>query len=183
VPKIKRRKQLKNRSNYIDNDKFLKEIISFKKTVKANGETRTPVPDALALYFCKLAKNLAQKGNFTNYTYKDDMIADGVENCIRYASNFDPSRSTNPFAYFTQIICFAFIRKIKKERKQLYIRYKTFMDSELSDNEEILTAMQNNDSLQENKREFIQNFEDSLDKKKVKKEKVLKNKKIADLFE
>jgi DNA-directed RNA polymerase specialized sigma subunit len=183
MSKIKRKRQLQNRSNYIDTKKFLKEIIEFKKIVKANEDTRTPVPDTLAMYFIKLAKNLAQKGNFISYTFKDDMIADGVENCIRYASNFDPSRSTNPFAYFTQIISFAFIRKIKKENKQFYIRYKAFMDSELADNEEILTAMHSNDNLHENKREFIQKFEDSLERKKIKKEKVLNNKKITDLFE
>ena len=183
MPKIRRKKQLKNKSNYIDNDKFLKEIISFRKLIEKNDGKKVPVPDSLAMYFIKLAKNMSQKGNFSGYTYRDDLIADALENCIRYAANFNPNRSSNPFCYFTEIIKWAFVRKIKKENKQLYIRYKTFMDSELADNEEILTAMQNNDILQENKREFIQKFEASLEAKKIKKEKVLKNKKIVDLFE
>lgn len=80
--KIKRRRQLKNKSNYVDNEKFLKEILEYKKAVKANKGEKVPVPDSLARFFCIIAKNLSSKGNFASYTYKDDMVSDSIENCF-----------------------------------------------------------------------------------------------------
>jgi len=56
--------------------------------------------------------------------YKDDMVCDGIENCIQYIDNFDPAKSKNPFAYFTQIVYFAFLRRIAKEKRQMEIRDK-----------------------------------------------------------
>jgi DNA-directed RNA polymerase specialized sigma subunit len=72
----------------------------------------------------KIATHLAQKPNFSNYTFKEDMISDGIENCLQYIDNFDPEKSKNPFSYFTQIIWYAFIRRINKEKKLLYTKYK-----------------------------------------------------------
>ena len=62
--------------------------------------------------------------NFVNYMFRDDMISDGIENCVQYIHNFDPEKSRNPFAYFTQIIHYAFLRRIQKEKKQLDIKNK-----------------------------------------------------------
>ena len=56
--------------------------------------------------------------------FRDDMISDGIENCVQYIHNFDPAKSKNPFAYFTQIIHYAFLRRIQKEKKQLDIKTK-----------------------------------------------------------
>lgn len=180
--KIKRKRQTKDRlpANYVDNEKFLEEIIRYKKAIKKNGGVKVPVTNDLATYFFTIAKNLASKGNFISYSFKEDMIADGVENCIRYASNFNPKISKNPFCYFTQIISWAFVRKIKKEKKQLYVRYKSFLESDLSEDEEILTMMRENDNLKDCKREFVQKFEESLAKKKKVKKK--KTKSIIDFF-
>jgi hypothetical protein len=67
---------------------------------------------------------LSQKPNFANYPFKEEMIGDGIENCLMYAHNFNPRKSKNPFSYFTQIIYFAFLRRIEKEKKQAYVKLK-----------------------------------------------------------
>jgi DNA-directed RNA polymerase specialized sigma24 family protein len=72
----------------------------------------------------KIANHLAYKSNFVNYTFRDEMILDGIENCITYIDNFDPEKSKNPFAYFTQITYYAFIRRIQKEKKQMDTKKK-----------------------------------------------------------
>ena len=74
--------------------------------------------------FLKIATHLSYKPNFVNYMFRDDMISDGIENCVQYIHNFDPEKSRNPFAYFTQIIHYAFLRRIQKEKKQLDIKTK-----------------------------------------------------------
>ena len=74
--------------------------------------------------FLKIATHLSYKPNFVNYMFREDMIGDGIENCVQYIHNFNPEKSTNPFAYFTQIIYYAFLRRIQKEKKQLEIKTK-----------------------------------------------------------
>ncbi len=74
--------------------------------------------------FLKIATHLSYKPNFVNYMFREDMISDGIENCVQYMLNFDPKKSNNPFAYFTQIIHYAFLRRIQKEKKQLEIKTK-----------------------------------------------------------
>ena len=74
--------------------------------------------------FNKIATHLSYKPNFVNYMFREDMICDGIENCVQYIHNFNPEKSTNPFAYFTQIIHYAFLRRIQKEKKQMEIRTK-----------------------------------------------------------
>jgi DNA-directed RNA polymerase specialized sigma24 family protein len=72
--------------------------------------------------------------------FKDDMICDGIENCVQYIHNFDPEKSQNPFAYFTQIIHYAFLRRIQKEKKQLEIKNKILERSgysEVFDDDEV----------------------------------------------
>ena len=74
--------------------------------------------------FLKIATHLSYKPNFVNYMFREDMIGDGIENCVQYIHNFNPEKSTNHFAYFTQIIYYAFLRRIQKEKKQLEIKTK-----------------------------------------------------------
>ena len=74
--------------------------------------------------FLKIATHLSYKPNFVNYMFREDMIGEGIENCVQYIHNFNPEKSTNPFAYFTQIIYYAFLRRIQKEKKQLEIKTK-----------------------------------------------------------
>ena len=128
--------------HYIDNEKFLKEMIIYKREfdeAKSKDELPPMISEYLGECFMKIAQRLSFRPNFINYAFRDDMISDGIENCVQYIRNFDPEKSKNPFAYFTQIIYFAFIRRIQKEKKQLYIKYKT-MDTfgTLTDNVEVM---------------------------------------------
>lgn len=114
--------------HYIDNKKFYTAILLYKKDVelaKKNGQEKPRIPAYIGECLYKIATRLSLKPNFISYTFRDEMISDGLENCINYLDNFNPEKSDNPFAYFTQIIWFAFIRRIDKEKKHLYIKQKT----------------------------------------------------------
>lgn len=113
--------------HYVNNAEFLKALVKWKKDcvdAEDSGEQTPIIPNYIGECILKIATRLATRPNFNNYTYKDDMILDGIENCIQYLHNFDPNKSKNPFAYFTQIIYYAFLRRIMKERKQAYIKTK-----------------------------------------------------------
>jgi len=120
-------KKTKKRSeHYVSNKEFHNALIQYKKEVdiaKENGDPKPIIPNYIGECFLKIATHLSYKPNFVNYIFKDDMICDGIENCVQYIHNFDVSRS-NPFAYFTQVIYFAFLRRIAKEKKQLEIKTK-----------------------------------------------------------
>jgi hypothetical protein len=114
-------------NNYIDNDKFFSEMKEWKESViesRESGDNPPPITEYIGKCFWDIAQHLSNKSNFCNYPFKDDMIGDAVENCLMYAHNFDPEKSKNPFSYFTQITYYAFIRRIEKEKKQNYIKYK-----------------------------------------------------------
>ena len=116
-------------THYIDNKKFLEEIVKYKKEVKRAKRENLPKPGVnnyIGQCFMDIAENLAKKPNFANYPFKEEMIGDAVENCMMYTTNFDQTKSKNPFAFFTQIIFYAFLRRIQKEKKQLYIKMKQF---------------------------------------------------------
>ena len=121
--------------HYVDNAKFLEAMIEYKKEYNIsiyNDKELPQISEYLGSVFLKIAQRLSFRPNFINYTFKNDMISDGIENCLHYIHNFNPDKSTNPFAYFTQIIYYAFIRRIQKEKKQLYIKYKTMQNIEQS---------------------------------------------------
>ena len=88
------------------------------------GEEKPRVSNYIGECFLKIANGLSHKPNFMNYTFKDDMVSDGIENCLQYIHNFNPDKSNNPFAYFTQIIYYAFIRRIQREKKQTHVKHK-----------------------------------------------------------
>lgn len=113
--------------HYVDNQELLRVLVEYRQQCRAadkRDEERPRIPEYLGECFLKMATGLSTKANFINYTYRDDMIADAVENCLVYMHNFDPRKSKNPFAYFTSIIYYAFIRRIQRERKHVYVRYK-----------------------------------------------------------
>ena len=91
---------------------------------KEKGIDPPAISNYLGECFLKIATHLSYKPNFVNYMFREDMIGDGIENCVQYIHNFDPNKSNNPFAYFTQIIYYAFLRRIQKEKKQLEIKTK-----------------------------------------------------------
>ena len=122
--------------HYVDNKKFLEAIIERKQSVREAeelGETKPQVSNYLGECILKIANHLSYRPNFINYTYRDEMISDGIENSLMYIDNFDPEKSRNPFAYFTQIIYFAFVRRITKEKKQQKIKDKLLKTSNISD--------------------------------------------------
>lgn len=133
----------KKPAHYVNNEQFLNAIIEYKKQceeAEACGEPKPVIPNYLGECILKIATKLANRPNFINYSYKDDMILDGIENCIQYFDNFDPSKSKNAFAYFTSIIWYAFLRRISKEKKHAYIKGKlirevTFESFELQDHD------------------------------------------------
>ena len=147
-------------------------MIEFKETSKAardNCESDPRIPDAIGEIFVKIASHLSFKSNFINYAFREDMIADGIENCIQYIHNFDPEKSKNPFAYFTQIIYYAFLRRIQKEKKQLYVRYKSLENSQLdnmSEDDQAAVSSIGIAKLYDNMSEFIESYEESMEKKK-----------------
>ncbi len=113
--------------HYVNNKDFLAAIVEYKAKVRRaqeQGEPKPRITNYLGECFLKIATHLSYKPNFVNYMFKDDMICDGIENCVQYINNFDPEKSSNPFAYFTQIIHYAFLRRIQKEKKQLEIKSK-----------------------------------------------------------
>ena len=109
--------------HYVDNKKFLQAMIDWRETWP-DEENIPPVTNYIGECFLKIATHLSYRPNFINYTYRDEMISDGIENCLQYVKNFNPEKSKNPFAYFTQIIYYAFLRRIAKEKKQSHIKNK-----------------------------------------------------------
>ena len=120
-------KKTKPKPHYVDNKKFLQAMIEYQdkcKKAEERNRKKPPVTNYIGECFLKIANHLSYRPNFINYTYRDDMISDGIENCLQYMSNFNPEKSNNPFAYFTQIIYYAFIRRIQKEKKQAHVKHR-----------------------------------------------------------
>ena len=131
----------KRSEHYVNNKDFFEAIVIYKKNLREAAEKEFPeiteqelktwkspnkprISNYLGECFLKIATHLSYKPNFVNYMFREDMICDGIENCVQYIHNFNPEKSSNPFAYFTQIIHYAFLRRIQKEKKQMEIRAK-----------------------------------------------------------
>lgn len=167
-------------THYVDNKQLYKCIIEYRESVLNAREKELPkplIPNYVGECILMIANRLSTKPNFINYSYREEMVSDGVENCICYIDNFDPVKSDNPFAYFTQIIYYAFLRRILKEKKQTYIKHKTlensmllnelFEQGEFSEQEFTPTHIDVNDDMYD----FIKTFEDNLMSKKKKRAK------------
>lgn len=118
----------REKRNYVNNPDFLEAIIEHKRLcdeARANKQELPIVSNYIGECIQSIAYRLATKPNFSGYSFKEDMIMDGIENCLLYIENFNPEKSNNPFAYFTQIIWFAFLRRIAKEKKHLYTKLKS----------------------------------------------------------
>ena len=113
--------------HYVNNKEFLAALIKYREDreiAQIQDKPRPVIPRYIGECFLKIANHLSFKPNFVNYMFKEDMISDGIENCVQYIHNFDPEKSKNPFAYFTQIIHYAFLRRIQREKRQLEIKNK-----------------------------------------------------------
>ena len=171
----KKQSKAKLKPHYVDNKKFLVAMIEYREKVqKAEDKKRTKpvVTNYIGECFLKIANHLSYRPNFINYTYRDDMISDGIENCLQYMRNFNPEKSNNPFAYFTQIIYYAFIRRIQKEKKQQDVKARLIATSST---EMMMDSLVGDDAQYKNQMlEFLQrNVKESVpaEPKKVKKKK------------
>jgi hypothetical protein len=174
-------------ADYVDNAKFLAAIKEHKELIKIAAETGKEPPiisNYIGECILKIATHLSYKPNFINYSYRDDMILDGVENCIQYFNNFDADKYSNPFSYFTQIIYYAFLRRIQKEKKHSYIKNKLIQEIPFD-----VFALQDQDDIGDYKNMYIDymqsntSFDDSfLTKKKPAKAKP-KNPSLNDFIE
>lgn len=186
-----RKKPKNDNIHYVDNQQFLALMIDFinsRRPFLVNAKKGDVphkdlpnIPDEIGLIIYKIANKLSNSPKFANYTFKDEMIADGIENCIQYIDNFDPEKSNNPFAYFTQIIYWAFVRRIKKEKQYLYIKYKS-IEKSLGENEGLDGEVSGTNSYGSqyadmNMREYIEQFEQ---KQFTKKDKMVNKKKLID---
>lgn len=124
----------KENRHYVNNKEFLAAMTEYREERLAAEEKGDPAPrvsNYIGECFVKIANHLAYKSNFVNYTFREEMILDGIENCITYINNFDPAKSKNPFAYFTQITYYAFLRRIQKEKKQIDTKNKYIQSLDL----------------------------------------------------
>lgn len=167
-------------SHYVDNKKFYDAIVQYRASIAdalLHNKPRPRIPEYIGECIFMIANRLATKPNFANYSYKEDMVADGIENCICYIDNFDPAKSDNPFAYFTQIIYFAFLRRLQKEKKQSYIKHKSLENASIyhttftPDDEDGVDINIDSSLDYQSIHDFIKNFEDDLEKKKQKRKK------------
>ena len=155
------------KEHYVNNKDFLAAMTEYRNLcnkAKKDKKDKPLVTDYIGECFLKIANHLSYRPNFINYTFRDDMISDGIENCLQYLDNFDPSKSKNPFAYFTQTIYYAFVRRIQKEKKQVIIKHKILTDSNFDD----LTLQPGDD------REFKNQFTEFLKRNTVVEEPVSK---------
>lgn len=143
-------------------------MIQHKNSMDSSIKEEKPLPvvsEYIGQSIILICNNLAKKPNFSGYTYKQDMIADGIMDCVAAVDNFDPDKTNNPFAYFTQIAWNAFLRRIQKEKKQTYVKHKNFENSVLLDDlwQHSSVQIKNN----EYSDEMVRNFENKLTKIKT----------------
>jgi hypothetical protein len=137
--KAKKTTKKKRSAHYINNAEFAEAVSEHVRGVKEDKEKGIeprPITDYIGRSFLNIAEGLSHSGNFVNYTYREDMVMDAVENCIKYVNNFDINAKTrsgkpNAFSYFTQISWYAFLRRIAKEKKQTEIKQKIISTSSI----------------------------------------------------
>lgn len=145
-----------DRPHYVNNSEFSQAVVDYCTKVKharQKGESLPKVTDYIAQCFLKICEGLSHKSNFVRYTYREEMVMDAVENCLKAIENYDIDKATrtgkpNAFAYFTQISWYAFLRRIEREKKQQDIKMKyinqsgieNFLDNELGDEQSAAVA-------------------------------------------
>jgi len=163
--------------HYVNNAEFSQAVVDYVticNKAKAENTTVPIVPDYIAQCFLRIAEGLSHKSNFIRYTYREEMVMDAVENCLKAIHNYNLEAATrtgkpNAFAYFTQITWYAFLRRISREKKQqdIKLRYlsrsgiENFVDNELGDemSQQVVGA-------------FVDGLRDRIDKVKVHDEQV-----------
>ena len=131
----------KEKPHYVNNKEFSQAVVDYCTTVQEARDQKESTPvvtDYIATCFLKIAEGLSHKSNFVRYTYREEMVMDAVENCLKAIENYDieaATRSGNPnaFAYFTQISWYAFLRRIQKEKKQQDIKLKYISEADVAE--------------------------------------------------
>jgi hypothetical protein len=131
----------KDKPHYVNNKEFSQAVVDYcldLQNARKNGNKLPVVTDYVASCFLKIAEGLSHKSNFVRYTYREEMVMDAVENCLKAIENYNieaATRSGNPnaFAYFTQISWYAFLRRIEKEKKQQEIKLKYISEADVSE--------------------------------------------------
>jgi len=154
-------------THYINNQEFLAALVEHRERVQAARAAEKPTPPVsnyIGDCFIKIAKHLSYKSNFINYSYRDEMISDAIENCLAVVDNFDPAKSKNPFAYFTQITFFAFVRRIQREKKQMATKFRYIDQLDIND---LVTQEHDNGEFQNQFLEYLKTQMDHLEYEKV----------------
>lgn len=157
--------------HYVNNTEFSQAVVEYVKTVRKaeeRGKETPVVTDYIADCFMKIATGLSYKSNFSRYTYRDEMVMDAVENCLRAIRNYDIEAATrtgkpNAFAYFTQISWFAFLRRIAKEKKQYDIKMKYIIESGI---EEFMVSENEDPESSKAIRVFVDSLRQKIDERK-----------------
>ncbi len=173
------------KNHYVDNKKMYQAFvdhIAACEEAREKGLKEPKLPDYIGECFIKISERLSLTWKFINYTFRDEMISDGIENCVRYWRNFNPVKYDSPFSYFTKIIYWAFVRRIKKEKGEIYIRYREIRNLGILDENDLLSDDGNMRQFEvyDNILEFIDEFEKSKEKPKTKKKVVGVEKFIKD---
>lgn len=151
--------------------KLLKQGMT-KKELPSFARPQTPEYDFIGECFLKIAEHLSRLPDYFRYTFKEEMIGDAIENAVMYMENFDPEKSSNPFAYFTQIMTYAFWRRCEKEDKHAYIKQKSleaaadFYSTQGGDSGEYTNTYVK--FVRDAKSDIIKNFEERKQEKKDK---------------
>lgn len=156
-----------DKPHYVNNKMFSQSVVDYVKSVheaEANGSSKPVVTNYIAECFLKIAEGLSHKANFIRYTYREEMVMDAVENCLKAVNNYNietKTRTGNPnaFAYFTQICYFAFIRRITKEKKQQDIKFKFL---EQCDVNELIETLEGDTASLSESREFIDHLRERI---------------------
>jgi hypothetical protein len=163
--------------HYVNNKEFSQAVVDYVRVLneaQSKEETLPVVPNYIASCFLKIAEGLSHKSNFIRYTYREEMVMDAVENCLRAIENYNVEAATrtgnpNAFAYFTQISWYAFLRRIAKEKKQQDVKLKYLSQSGL---EEYIATNQDDSQSVQVVRAFVDQLKDRIDKVKEKDDEV-----------
>lgn len=176
---MKEKKPNAQSTHYVNNDKFYRSCLAYKEACNVatvTGQPKPKIPDYIGECLIKIAEKMSYSRNFINYPFREEMIGDAIENCLLYFDNFDPFKYTNPFSYFTQIVYYAFLRRIEREKRHLYVKHKV-RQKQIIDNdfahfseldEEILLEFREETA---NMQEFVNNYEERERNRKAKKAK------------
>ena len=179
-------KEARAKPHYVNNKQFTQAVVDYANETKAAreaGDSDPMVPNYIAECLLKMNEGLSHKSNFVRYTYREEMVMDGVENCLKALANFDATAATrggnpNAFGYFTQISWFAFLRRIAKEKKQNDVRLKFIAESGM---DEFMIDPDEDPEVAKAVQSFVDNLRRRIDDVKEKDQKVkdFKKKKMS----